>query len=294
MSATMQLQEALQGLLLQLQADGRSVHTQKQYERHVRALISWIVTRDIEPQVTNLSPELLAGFLASDTARNSCRGGSKKATSLNALRTSIRCFASHLHGAGVLESNPARLLRRARCAPPPPRALHADEERRLLAVLTSAEGPVAERDRMLVLLMLRCGLRIGSAIALDVEDVDLQHGELRVRTTKGDRPGTVVMPLTVVEELDLYLGDRRHGPVFLASGHRVSVRHAQRRIARWLDVTGIKGRSAHSLRHSFATKLLARTGDLRLVQAALGHASIASTTIYASVDRDRLREAVGA
>jgi integrase len=123
---------------------------------------------------------------------------------------------------------------------------------------------------MLVLLMLRCGLRIGSAIALDVEDVDLRHAELRVRTAKGDRPGTVVMPSTVVEELGRYLGDRRHGPMLLASGQRISVRHAQRRIAQWLEVAGIKGRSAHSLRHSFATGLLARTGDLRLVQAAPG------------------------
>jgi site-specific recombinase XerC len=220
MAPKMRLQDALQGLLLQLQADGRSVHTQKQYERHGRALISWILTRDIEPQVKSLTPELLASFFASAAARTSCRGGTKRATSLNAMRTSIRCFCRHLHDAGILPSNPARLLRRARCAPPPPRALHIDEEDRLLAVLTSAEGPVAERDRMLVLLMLRCGLRIGSAIALDVEDVDLRHAELRVRTAKGDRPGTVVMPSTVVEELGRYLGDRRHGPMLLASGQR--------------------------------------------------------------------------
>jgi site-specific recombinase XerC len=270
MAPKMRLQEALQAFLVQLEADGRSPHTIRQYERHVRLLISWLQTCDIVPQAASLTPEIIARFLASEMARTSCQGGSKKSTSLNALRTSVRVFCRHLHDAGIHPSNPARLLRRARCAPPPPRALHIDEEDRLLAVLTSAEGPVAERDRMLVLLMLRCGLRIGSAIALDVEDVDLRHAELRVRTAKGDRPGTVVMPSTVVEELGRYLGDRRHGPVFLASGRRVSVRHAQRRIAQWLEVAGIKGRSAHSLRHSFATGLLARTGDLRLVQAALG------------------------
>ena len=71
------------------------------------------------------------------------------------------------------------------------------------------------------------------------------------------------------------------------------MRHAQRRLAEWFEKAGIAGKTAHSLRHSFATGLLARTGDLRLVQAALNHASIVSTTIYVGVDQAKLRAAVG-
>ena len=82
--------------------------------------------------------------------------------------------------------------------------------------------------------------------------------------------------------------------MFLARGRQISMRHAQRRLAEWLAKAGIAGKSAHSLRHSFATGLLARTGDLRLVQAAMNHASIVSTTIYVGVDRAKLRAAVGA
>ncbi|MBZ0152533.1 MAG: tyrosine-type recombinase/integrase, partial [Planctomycetes bacterium] len=55
-----------------------------------------------------------------------------------------------------------------------------------------------------------------------------------------------------------------------------------------------RGRSAHALRHSFATRVYSSTGDLQLTQIALGHATIASTVIYARLDRARLREAVGA
>ncbi len=91
-----------------------------------------------------------------------------------------------------------------------------------------------------------------------------------------------------------FLDGRAVGPVFMAGTRRISTRQAQRRLAEWLAKAGITGKSAHSLRHSFATGLLARTGDLRLVQAALGHASIVSTTIYTGVDRVRLRAAVGA
>jgi site-specific recombinase XerD len=71
------------------------------------------------------------------------------------------------------------------------------------------------------------------------------------------------------------------------------MRHAQRRLTGWLAAAGIQGKSAHSMRHSFACALLNKTGDLRLVQAAMSHASIVSTTIYTQVDREKLRAAVG-
>jgi site-specific recombinase XerD len=72
-----------------------------------------------------------------------------------------------------------------------------------------------------------------------------------------------------------------------------AMRNAQRRLSNWFAAAGIVGKSAHSLRHTFAGTLLARTGDLRLVQAAMNHASIVSTTIYTTVDRAKLRAAVG-
>ena len=103
-----------------------------------------------------------------------------------------------------------------------------------------------------------------------------------------------MLPAIVEKPLRTLTGDRTTGPVFLAGDRRVSLRNAQRRIAGWFEAAGIRGRSAHSLRHTFATTLLARTEDLRLVQNAMGHRSIVSTTIYAQVDRNRLRSVLGA
>lgn len=288
----MQIQAALQAFLVQLEADGRSPHTIGQYRRHGTALATWLAARRVTA-VAKLTPDLLARFFADDAARNTRRGGPKKAVSLNAMRTSIRCFAAHLHDSGLVAANPARLLRRARCTPPPPRALHPDEQERLLQVLADATGAEAERDRMLVELLLGTGIRIGSALALDVADIDFVHGEITLQKTKGNRPTTALLPAVIAEKLRALLDERRHGPVFLAGDRRVSMRHAQRRLAAWLQKAGIQGRSAHALRHSFATGLLDRTGDLRLVQAAMNHASIVSTTIYTTVDRARLRAAVG-
>ena len=290
----MHLQDALGQFQVQLRADGRSPHTRRQYERHVRALIGWLATTDHSRDVEDLSPATIAEFLASEAATGSARGGAKKASTANAMRTSIRCFARWAHEAGLAAANPARLLRRALCTPPPPKGLHADEQARLLEVLAGAEGHAAERDRVLILLLLHAGIRIGSAVALDIGDVDFEHGELQLRTGKNDSRSTTVLPASVAEPLRGLIGERASGPVFSAGDRRVSVRNAQRRIAGWFEAAGIRGRSAHSLRHTFATGLLAKTGDLRLVQSALGHKSIISTTVYAQCDRGRLRAAVGA
>ena len=290
----MDLQAALQAFLVQLQADGRSPHTIGQYRRHGTALANWLATTGGPTSAAKLTPEVLARFFADDAAKNSCRGGSKKAVSLNSMRTSVRCFAKHLHDSGLVATNPARLLRRARCAPPPPRALHADEQQRLLDVLAKATGPEARRDEMLVHLLLGCGIRIGSALALDIADIDFAHGEITLRTTKNDRPCTVMLPATIAKRLKAFVGGRTEVPVFLANENRISMRHAQRRLAAWLKAANITGKSAHSLRHSFAMKVYATSNDLQVTQAALGHASIVSTCIYAKVDRARLRAAVGA
>jgi len=290
----MQLQAALQAFLVQLQADGRSPHTIGQYRRHGTALANWLATTGAPTTVAKLTPDTLAKFFSADAAKNRCRGGPKRAVSLNAMRTSIRCFAAHLHQSGLVATNPARMLRRARCAPPPPRALHADEQKRLLRVLSVASGPEAKRDRMLVELLLGTGVRIGSALALDVGDIDFAHGEITLRTTKNDRPTTAVLPAGLAKQLKAFVAGRADGPVFMADNRRVSMRHMQRRLAGWFTAAKITGKSAHSLRHSFAMKVYAASSDLQVTQAALGHASIVSTCIYAKVDKARLRAAVGA
>jgi integrase/recombinase XerC len=290
----MKIHEANRQFQVQLSANGRSIHTRKQFERHVAALIGWLEANNSRTDLDAITPTVVAEFFGSDAATGSARGGKKKATSANAQRTSLRCFFRWAHESGLTVTNVARLLKRARCSAPPPRALHDDEQERLLKVLAAATGAEAERDRTLVELLLGTGIRIGSALALDVADLDFVHAEVTLRTTKGDRPTTAVLPATVAEKLKAFVAGRMSGPVFLAGDRRICMRHAQRRLAGWFAAAGISGRSAHSLRHSFATSLLARTGDLRLVQAAMNHASIVSTTIYVAVDRAKLRKVIGA
>src|SRR5258707_15633578 len=184
----MDIEESLSRYLTQLRADGRSPHTAGQYRRHVTLLATWLHESGHNTDVENVSHETLAQFLSSPSARTRPDGKSKKATTANALRTSLRTFFRYCHDGGYTQSNPARLVRRALCGTPPIRALSDEEQGRLLLALAKGVGPAAERDRMLFVLMLGSGIRVGSALALEAREVDLEPGELQPGTTKGKVP----------------------------------------------------------------------------------------------------------
>jgi site-specific recombinase XerC len=284
----MQIRDALERYLTQIRADGRSEHTAGQYRRHITLLASCLGNREIE----EIDHETLAKFLASPAARERPDHKVKKATSTNAMRTSLRTFFRYAHEAGYCRSNPARLIRRALCAPPPPRAMSDDEAGRLLLALSKGTGREAKRDHALFALMLGSGIRLGSALALEVGDVDLERGELLLRRTKGDVPTSVPLARAVRDHLRGYINGRTSGALFPGrNGAAMCARHVQRRLELWCRRAGIERHvKPHDLRHSFAISLYRRTRDLLLVQAALRHRSIASTTVYARCDEGRLRE----
>jgi integrase/recombinase XerC len=280
----MLLQEALAAFQLQLEADGRSIHTRKQYARHLRLLCSWLTANGIQTALDAITTQVVARFLTSPMARQTADGSAKLATTANALRTSIRCFFAFAEAADLVPRSPAMLVRRARCGEPPPRALSDLEVERLLAVAAKGEA----RDELLVRLLLGTGLRLGEALALEVGDVDLGRGTIAVRKAKGDRPRVAFVPAELVPRLAEWIRDREGG-LFA-----ISARHAQRRIGEMANAAGIPGASAHALRHSLAMRVYRKTGDIEVVRAALGHASISTTTRYARCDEGAVRRAVGA
>src|SRR5262249_59017418 len=121
----------------------------------------------------------------------------------------LRVFFRYLHEAGEIGQNPARLVRRAICGTPPPRSLTPAERDRLLATL--AKGGCA-RDHALFHLMLATGIRVGSAVALDVGHVDLDRGELRLNTMKGGRSDVAYLGRGIAKQLRDFIGDRDAEP----------------------------------------------------------------------------------
>lgn len=290
----MQIDEALARYLVQLEANGRSPHTIGQYRRHVRSFSRWASEVGHSGRVGEVGHEDVARFLSSEEALQCPDGRAKKASSTNALRTSLRTFFRFVRTAGYAETNPARLLRLARCQGPPPRSLSENERLRLMSALEQARGPAADRDHALIHLLLATGIRIGSCLALDVADVDLEAGELLLRATKGGGQERVFLGQAIQAQLRRHLENLRPGPLFRGTrGGRLSTRHVQRRLAFWLERAGIgRALSLHSLRHTFAMDLYQRTRDVFLVKEALGHKSIVSTLVYVRSDRERLQEVV--
>ncbi len=290
----MDLARARDAFLVQLQADGRSPHTSGQYRRHLAALDRWLVATDRSRDLARIDHAVLAQFLVSDAARCRPDGEAKKATTTNTLRTSLRAFFGYAHAAGLVATNPARLIRRARCAPPPPRALSDEEVHRLLAVADVGGTEAARRDAVMVRLLLNTGLRLSSALGLRLDDVDLERGEIRVRTAKNDAPVTLPLSRAAARGLRAWLRGRPPGYLFPGDKGPLTRRQAGRRIDAVAQRAGLGGRAtAHALRHTFATQLLRRTGgNLLLVQQALAHRSILSTTIYARLEPLDLRRAL--
>jgi integrase/recombinase XerD len=286
----MQIREALASYTQQLAADGRSEHTRKQAERHVRLFATWIGDVEVEA----VRHEDVARFLASETVTRTAAGMPRKPTSANALRSSLRCFFSFVHAAGYAPVNAARMVRRARCGPSRPKALSEGDQARLLAALDKAATPAEKRDRALFQVLLRVGLRIGSAVALDVEDVDLEAGTLHLRRMKNGDVDEAFVPRETAELLREYLGGRRSGPVFATqAGTRISTRSAHRRLVALAKRAGIERTvSPHHLRHSLAMSVYSRSGDLLITARALCHRSLASTAIYARPSEAAVRAAV--
>jgi len=137
----MRIEDALVEYEQQLRANWRSPHTVAQARRHVMALTRWT-----NHAVEELTHQDVARFLVEQ------QDGRAPAT-LNAVRSSLRCFFQYCESAGYVERSPARLVQRARTCPPPPRGLTDAEQERLVAALDTAETWEERRDRALFLTM---------------------------------------------------------------------------------------------------------------------------------------------
>jgi integrase/recombinase XerD len=185
-----------------------------------------------------------------------------------------------------------------------PRALSVEDVARLLDAAGQGEGPVPLRDRALLELLYSTGARISEVVGLDVDDLDLTPDRASARLLgKGNKERVVPVGSFARDAVDAYLvrarpalaaGGRGTPAVFLnARGARLSRQSAWavlRQAARRAGIPGAEEVSPHTLRHSFATHLLAGGADVRVVQELLGHASVTTTQIYTHVTPDSLRE----
>lgn len=176
-----------------------------------------------------------------------------------------------------------------------PRSLNLEEAERLVQAMT-ATGPMARRDRLIILLLYGCGLRTNELCALDVADVNRERHELVVLRAKGDRPRVIPIPEAVYTELLAYLLEHgKRGPLF-----RTNTRKRRLRVGDVCEVVtaaatraGLHaGVTPRTLRHSFATHLMDRGVDLAIIASLMGHRSPQETGVYLHVLPERPQAAV--
>jgi len=271
----------------QLRADGKSERTTQAYLRDLGKLRCWL-KRDVD--VSTITPDTLARSLADGN------GEPKSPLTVNRTKTALRVFFRFLTDAGYLSENPARLIRSTPTGRRVPSYLSIDEARRLLGAIAESDHPLARRDHAMFSALLGTGIRLGSLVALNVDDVNLAEGTVTIKA-KGGREETVFLNARLCRLINRYISTQGAGdsiPLFCSrNGRRLGPRQVQLRLKHWLKAAGItKPLSVHCLRHSFATRLYSLSGDLRLVQRALGHKHIATTEIYARVEDKALRKAL--
>lgn len=297
------LRAALDGYLAHLTVErGLSANTLAAYRRDLTRYVDHLAAAG-RGSVAEVAEADVEDFL---TAVRTGSDGRAVLSASSAKRAVVAVRGWHRFAVleGLTAADPARAVRPPKQAQVLPKAIGTDEVLRLLEAASLGDGPVPLRDRALLELVYSTGARISEAVGLDVDDLDLTEGRAAVRLFgKGSKERVVPVGAYAVEALEAYLvrarpalaaAGRGGAAVFLNTrGARLSRQSAWAVLRTAAERAGLPGAehvSPHTLRHSFATHLLAGGADVRVVQELLGHASVTTTQIYTKVTPDTLRE----
>jgi len=268
---------------------GLSVKTVAARRAHAAGMLDQITAADGSVQWGRLDATAINGYVMQ-------RGRGYAPVSRAGVVTSVRCLLQWALATGRLDRDlRAGILRPARSRGGVPRGVSAAQVSALLAAC-DAGTVIGARDRALITVLVRLGLRAGEVAALSLDDIDWANACVRV-TGKG-REHALPIPVDVGEALTHWLRVR---PVALDRAVFVRTRAPRRRmapsgisgiVARVSGVAGIEVIHAHRLRHTAAMGVLAEGGSLVEARELLGHARTATTMAYAKADLASLRELV--
>jgi integrase/recombinase XerD len=287
---------------------GLSKNTLSSYRRDLRRYVDFLIHAG-RSDIREITETDVAAFLAA------LRQGDDDHVPLaagSAARTivAVRGFHKFAVREGSVDADAAGAIRPPTPARRLPKAIPVEDVERLLEAAGSDGTPLAWRDRALLEVLYGTGARISEAVGLDVDDIDLDGGVVRL-FGKGSKERVVPVGSFAKAALERYFVGGRpvlvegasarttresRAAVFLnARGGRLSRQSAWTALQSAGAKAGLAaGISPHTLRHSFATHLLDGGADVRVVQELLGHASVTTTQIYTLVTVERLREVYAA
>ncbi len=270
-----------------------SDQTRRAYLADLAAYVAYL--EGVGVPIVPSSPSAVRGWLGREAATNG-------PTSVARKLSTVRSFYRFLVKERVAESNPARAVQAPRRPRKLPEVLPEADVAALLDAPAEA-GPLVLRDRAFLELLYSSGLRVSELTGLDLDDLDLADGLVRV-LGKGRKERVVPVGGPAREALRRWIDEGR--PALLAGpdavrargalfvnyrGGRLTPRSVARRLDRWVTAAGLPRHvHPHVLRHCFATHLLGNGADLRGIQELLGHASLSTTQRYTHLDWKRLAE----
>lgn len=261
---------------------GVSPHTLRAYRKDLEIFSEFVKTT---PE--RIDPIDVRGFIAEQISS----GLSK--TSAGRRLASVRSFFKFLHREGYIKSNPARVISTPKKPKMLPKFLTVDDVFNLVEK-PEGVGFIVVRDRAILELLYSSGIRVSELCNLDVGDINLREGLIKVRG-KGKKERIVPMGAKAIEAIKTYMVERmllekklekKKEALFLnRSGSRLTDRSIRRIVVKYARMILINTRiGPHTLRHTFATHLLQSGADLRTIQELLGHSSLSTTQKYTHLD----------
>ena len=265
-----------------------SPHTIDAYRRDLLQVTGYLESRKV--RLSRVDNIILRGWLAELHQKNISK------TSAARKLAAVRSFFQFCLKRRILEANPAKIVTRPKLDDPVPGFLSEGEMEQFLD-LPDASDKLGPRDRAIFEMFYATGIRVSELVGLDLDDVGLEERLIRVRG-KGKKERLVPFGRTAAESLSAYLekrmllmkGNFSDPAIFLNyRGERITARSVERLVAKYIRRTSVRRKiSPHSLRHSFATHLLGRGADLRVIQELLGHESLGTTQKYTHIDLRQL------
>ncbi len=206
---------------------------------------------------------------------------------------SVRSFFRYLIRKGLIDRNPAEGVPTPKIEKYLPVVMSVEEAGSLVEAPAHNEKKRSLRDLAVLEVLYSSGIRVSELTGLDIKDMDLKAGTIRV-LGKGGKERIAYLGARAKASLEAYLKERgsAEGPLFIGRGSRITQRSVQRLVKECAQLSGIsKDPTPHALRHSFATHLLDAGVDLRAIQEMLGHAKLSTTQRYTKVSLSSMMEA---
>ena len=281
-----ELRQCIAKYLAELERRGASQHTLKSYASDLDQFAAYFeVPAQTVPSAAEFDLPILREWLSA------LYDDGLAVTSVRRKVAAVRSLLKFLLQEGLIQKNLATRLRTPKMRQRLPDVMSEEKTNNLLDSVESGnvvEKPSRERDLAFLEVLYGCGIRVSELVGLNLEDIDLRSGWLRVRG-KGNKERQVPIGERAIAAVQRYLAARAASPdqraLFLNSrGARLSDRQVRRLVKMYaLAATGDSTIHPHSFRHAYATHLLSDGADLRAIQELLGHARLSTTQKYTQV-----------